>query len=257
MSQTDGIIVTHDTGTIPGNRIALVTPDDPSFGRRLQELAGASPLETLGELERFCVIIQNISDEPIMAVSVRYDVTARPNHTFYWVFVREGLTARNGIYFVPGASYLVSPSSRAQALLRRASISLDELRAEVRQWLQEHQGLSRMAIAVDSILLTDGHLLGPDRSNSFSEFSSWLRAEDDLIRDLEAALAGKTGAEIERLLEAEREVPSTSFETRDHYGRRRQMLAQPLLYSLQQGGLAGIRSTLQLLKARPLVTLYK
>lgn len=178
--------VSYDNGGVALGNVRLITPNQKEFQVELNRLAGASALRALGGLVPYCVIGKNDSGQPVIAVSVRYDITELSGRRYHWDFRREGLTARMG-RFLPGASYLITPSSKVEALLGRRPIDTAAIEAAAAEAERDVQALKTVVISLDSVVRADGLLVGSDRSGSYRLFGEWLRAQDDLIRELDSA----------------------------------------------------------------------
>ncbi len=247
--------VSYDKGGAALGNVRLITPDQKEFQVELSRLAGASALRALGGLVPYCVIGRNDSGQPVIAVSVRYDITEVSGRRYHWDFRREGLTARMG-RLLPGASYLITPSSKVEALLGRRPTGTAEIEAAATEAERDLRALKTVAISLDSAVLADGLLVGPDRSGSYRLFGEWLRAQDDLIRELDNA-SSKTDPDLERLLSSKREKPAMSFADRDLYGRRQEFLARVLLEVLNRGGRTAFAKELELLKSQNRISLRR
>lgn len=239
----------YDLSGIPSGSVRLLTPEQHAFQVGVEALAGASTVTALGKLAPMCFFISNTSGKVILALTVRYDITDIAGRSYVWEFQREGISGRTG-NFAPNASYLITPSGTLTELLYRRADSR-AIAAEAAGFSSESfQKIETVVISVDSIVFDDGLFLGKDRSESLARFNDFLRAQRDLLDELQAV--PKSIDEIETLLRSKTERPSAAQETRDFYGRRQHLLAQVLLARLRHGGRAALEDEIRLLTSNQL-----
>lgn len=181
------------------------------------------------------VVVRNQSQFPIAAVMVKATILRIDQRVETRWLLRHNFD--DGNVLLPGRQYLVSPfgvpvahALETDGVDARFQQPLEEALAEAREWKE-------VSIEIDSVLDNAGRLRGIDSSDSFRLFSEWLRADREVVDQLLDVRDRAGGAtEILKVLTQANVSSTTSFQKRDHYGKRWSRSAQLLLRQLDLQG---------------------
>lgn len=205
---------------------------------RLDAWQPAPGQTSIPKMLSFGMVVTNISALSIAAMMVKVVVSRRgtkyPNTGTHWL-LRHSFD--NYGQFLPGSRYVFSPFGSAIAHGLEAGFVDSRFQQAVDGALEEATQWDEVSMEIDSVLDGTGRLRGKDTGDSFRLFSEWLRVD----RDLAEALLGVrdragTAAEIAQVLQPLPAGDATSFETRDHYGRKWTRCCEVLLRRLEFEG---------------------
>lgn len=247
-------------GTSP---LQLIRPDDPSFVPLLRQYFPLAAWDhELGLLKPVMVIVRNISDKPVTAFTVLWNVPGynsngapgATQHVGYYIEAVRDSQNGLGIFasrpvMQPGEIQLVSPFFRWTGVGGPADSTPHEIPLKTFTWdpiLQDiAQGTRTVSVSLDFAQLTEGQSIGPD-NRGFQAYENTMRkAEGDEINAILPLLRdGAGGDEIAQALNEDVAAndPENGFDSVEHrYRLERRTEATKLLKLVQAHGPDGLR----------------
>jgi len=228
-----------------------VTPHTaPNFRSVVESFAGTAGAETLARVHPLLMAIRNDSGLAITTVVFQYP---RVNATGEAIHADRAFRTDGALPFPPGATLLFSPDNRLNYALNgrlaNASptpLSLQQTLASGRDELLatdfDPARFPRVTVSLDSVTLSDGSVIGPDRTDIVGRELRKGLVEKLLLEQVSDATLSDD--DVAKWLEADRErwekapmlVPGTSL--RDVVGIYRWALEGSVLKGMPQHGRA-------------------
>lgn len=165
--------------------VLVATYSTEEFSSSVGALVGASAASTLSSLAPYSLAVTNSTRLPISAVVVRYPRVNNKGQTV------EGALkfrfATKGLAFPPGSTRVFLPDSALTAYVNSggrvpSSPAIENSRARVGA-LFDATRFTEVTVSLDSVVLSDGTVIGPDRAD--------IVGEENRKRDAEARILAK------------------------------------------------------------------
>ena len=212
---------------LPDSGLALYPASSPEFEQILAARVDGESRTAIEAILPYSVILVNRSSSPLVAVVVRSDLTDATGRTTSSDMM---VSTMNMNSLIPvGAQILMTPVSGLNTVLRPdRPMSLspgDDLRRMVERRGGRFQSQSRVKISLDSVVYSDGSVLGPDTINNLARMNAWIEAERALINEVLRADSSTRSALLDDA-RAPRDVPPGSIDDlSDHRRRAAQMIS--------------------------------
>jgi len=227
--------------------IEVLSPESQGFDSHLEGLLpDPSVLQDVREARSFGVILRNNGRKRIAAVGIVLELTSQAGRRVPQHFLFKNLDEVNGLSDLePGArGRFFSPFMSVNALTQRIvnrSAQLASARSELESrasFLREQRAVH---VKVDSVVFTDGRIVGPDTLGAERQINAWLSAENDIYHGILARMdANGTAKDILAWLKSLSAVEVQGrYEdgSRDYYTERRNSVALGASAYIQSHGL--------------------
>jgi hypothetical protein len=181
------------------------------------------------------VRVRNLSTQRVSALMIKAAVLRYDGYTeSRWVLRHNFDNVSHSL--APSQEYLVTPYGLEAERFLRGGVTSSSTEESLRELLSTLPEWKEVTFSVDSILDTSGKFVGPDEAGCYRMFTDWLRADRDLSRAIRRLQdEGRPGSIVEALSSVKANGTST-FATRDHYGRRWEQYARVLERQLRTSG---------------------
>lgn len=222
--------------------ISLTIVSAPGFRQEL-----SSRIENFIEIQSVAgpifdvsVAVTNTGKQPVSAVALRAEITdlqgrTRVQDEFAYDFDVSG----GRLQIRENASRIITPDDALNNMLVGSLSTGQPVKIPltlVTSALRNSDSLLKaqsVVITLDSVCLSNGVFLGPDKANTLRRLSAWFAAEEDLLKELTGRVSrGDTGPAIVDFLQS-RLPKSGSVVSPDDYNERYRMLARPIARRFQ------------------------
>jgi hypothetical protein len=163
--------------------VSVIGSMDAQFRPAIAELIPSADLVTYEPILPYSVVIKNNTQRPIMGVCVRFDIVDSTGH--HTAMVQQSGYLR--------AKALIPPTGEVFVAIE-GGYSLTAARSQLRMGLAHplefYNNARNINITLDSVLFTDGTLLGPDRQNTFARYTAQTQADKTLAEGVLTSQAG-------------------------------------------------------------------
>jgi hypothetical protein len=165
--------------------VRMFPPGDPSFQEFINKKIPTDELPVFQPILPYSVVLQNASAKPILGFCVRFDIVDSDGHQTF--MSQWGGFSAGDVALPPGVQAWISAESGYNA---------SAVHSKIRFGLVHQPGFygsaRSVAVSLDSVLLADGTLSGPDKQGMFNVFASRLRA-DKLLTQAVLGLKANSG----------------------------------------------------------------
>jgi hypothetical protein len=188
----------------------------------------------------FSVFIVNDSNRSAIATTVRYEVVKKDGRTrsLSCELHNLSLTASSS-HLSPASVRIVAPENTVTTMFAGAfatppsvSVALQDRLAQAVALLNESQNVT---IILDSVVLSDGLLIGPDKTNVLQRFNDSLQAQRDLVTDFIALVNRATDDVSLNGWLRTNASQMTPVGKGEDYGRARRLMASNILNGWNTG----------------------
>jgi hypothetical protein len=183
----------------------------------------------------FSVFIVNNSNRGAIATTVRYEVVKKNGQTrsSSCELHSLGLNASSRSQLAPASVRIVTPENTVTTMFAGSFATLPTLSIELQDRLAQAVGLlneSRsVTIVLDSVVLSDGLLIGPDKTNVLQRFNDFLQAQRDLVTEFLGLVNGAVNDGTLKGWLQTNASQMTQAGKSENYGRARRVLAKTIL----------------------------
>jgi hypothetical protein len=192
--QTPGPTVTVHDQTDFG--VALVSPQDTNFKRQVLQIVPAKVATVALSLKPFVVIVANHAKATIVAYEVAWIVTdtsgrrTRLSIQFKYpdALADSSDVSPEGHPVMVGEKRLVSTDLEIDSSWKD-DFYLNQLRSFAKQIKEENAQAKTVDITLDTVIFSDGLLIGPNQGTLDQDFVAYLQAKQDLFRQIVSDLS--------------------------------------------------------------------
>jgi hypothetical protein len=213
--------------------ISVLAYGTAAYHEAAREIMPGSSLAVLSSILPYSVIVQNVSNEPLLGVSVAFRNESSDGKTRPYSFTSRNMDPTTKPVLLPGGYALYTPSPPLYLAISRKhpveSLALPTILADLSRERQ-------ITFAVEAVITSRGVLLGPDTLGSFDMIQAEQEAERRLV-DMLTQLSGSPSAQMAKLraLSEMQTVPSNDPFHRDFYNIALRNHAKHLLNLMQAG----------------------
>ena len=214
------------------NLVLASAPAASTLGVRATQIASVPQLAVALP---FSVFIVNNSNRGAIATTVRYEVVKKDGRTRSLSCELHNLdVTASGSQLSPASVRIVTPENSVTRMFAGSFTVPPSLSLELQDRLAQTVALltesHSVTIFLDSVVLSDGLLVGPDKTNVLQRFSDFLEAQRDLVTDLIRLVDSATDDEsLKRWLQTNASQ-TTPVGKREDYGRARRLMANNILH---------------------------
>jgi hypothetical protein len=193
--------------------VTIVPFSDPSFDSLVSDSIPTAIRSEFAGILPYSILVRNNSTQPILAVTVYFDVVNANGHPMSTVQSRQSvpplkvgccaiLPLAGSLLFTPEPVYTEAVSRlHDHAPMRENFADLMRGRPAL------YESAKSVTFVLDSVLFADGKFVGPDAKHKFDEYSSQLSAQSFLAKTV-LAYRGRSVDDLQNYLEMLSTVPA-------------------------------------------------
>jgi hypothetical protein len=226
--------------------LTVIDATSPAFMAEVAKFLDPSEIAKASFFLPYSIVLVNNTERYLWGFTVIYtfpDRVSGSGKPWRYIVAPSAGTSDRSRMLEPGASYLITPVNDFQASIdatgkRRLRPYLDEGMERIINLFESEHASGRIEVSIDSIIVEDGTLVGPDAAGTLDKIDSRFRA----IRDLSASLRSLGGEDLRKQLLLN---SGAGLGVRDEYSRFREERAQSLLELLNRDGEYAVAAALQ------------
>ncbi|MCC6589516.1 MAG: hypothetical protein IT168_22655 [Bryobacterales bacterium] len=167
--------------------VEIKYPSSKDFAASVQSLIGPENLGRLRYLLQFCLLLKNNGSKEIMMTTLRFQSTRGDEPPAHQVIQLNGGTASDGTQknITPGSTYILGPTTlvtRAMAVAMTRAMPSAEATPTITDVANRFQTFDKSAMSLDSIVFSDGTVVGPDLFGVVHQNAEQTRAKRDVLQ---------------------------------------------------------------------------
>jgi len=246
--------------------ITLVDSTDPNFFKLMPQASKTASISAtalpsaLGALLAYSVLVHNSSKRPIAGVVVFYAFNGQPPNTLGGAQLLWTKYADDPKMLQPGTTRLFTPSHGLAQQINWGMLSLplsSNQQASIARDLSYYQNASSVAVYLDSVVFSNGEMVGPDVYGLMNQWNQHNQADSEVFNAILTLSGSALQSALTAMSQAKPAQPETTPETRDWHAWELRTLASSYLQYISNAGEAAAKQLAQTDATRPRIQTWR